>query len=451
MSIDFAKINRAHVYLKDQLAGTLKQDLKQGEYSFVYHKNYINSNALPIATSFPIRKEPYISKQLHPFFDNLILEGWLLGHAEKVLHISKINRFAMLMATGQCPLGAVCLQPLDYSNNQEIQLNIFEEFLGEQNLKNYPHKTLSQLKRCPSCFNTIAPQTIHLKCVKTLWGTTRNISIELDSQSPETAFARVIYGGSISGAQRKGVFRLTNKSILTPTAINAKYILKPSGNYPELPANEHVTMAIAKKVGFEVPSFSILNIDPLGLIFVIKRFDQHNSQPLMMEDMGQILKMNSSDKYTGSCEKVAKALVLFSSAPQIDLEIFYRRLVFCYFIANADMHLKNWSLIESYRDPGKYQLAPCYDLLNTRVAIPNESVDIALTILGKNKNLQGSYFKKFGQKIRLSERAIQKPFEDLQHWWTVTEDFVKHSLLSTKLKERYLDIVYKRYNILKSQ
>ena len=252
------------------------------------------------------------------------------------------------------------------------------------------------------------------------------------------------------------MFRLDkSKGVLIPTPIEADYILKPDGFLKELPANEHVTMAIAKRIGLDVPPFSILQVDPEDskkLIFAIKRFDRtHRKTPLLKEDMCQINQIKSSNKYSGSYEGIAKSIQKFSSAPKIDLHKFYQRLLFCYFIANADMHLKNWSLLENEKgSEGRFILSPCYDLLNTRLVIPKESTDIGLPLNGKQRHLQKSYFKTFGQeRLKLSLNSIENTFSQINHWWEVTEDFVNASLLSKTFKEKYLEIVYKRYQILK--
>ena len=49
---------------------------------------------------------------------------------------------------------------------------------------------------------------------------------------------------------------------------------------------------------------------------------------------------------------------------------FIRRLVFNTLIGNADMHLKNWSLI--YPDRRRAALAPAYDFVSTIQYIPDE-------------------------------------------------------------------------------
>ena len=356
---------RAWVYLRDILVGELEKcDEASIVFKFIYFKEYLESKNPAIARAFPKREESYISSNLHPFFDNLISEGWLLTYTEKTLHISKLDRFALLMATGSA----------------------------------------------------------------------------------------TIYGGSISGHQKKGMFKINSRTgELISTPDKATHILKPSGFLPELPENEHVTMAIAKALKLPTPPFDLLEFESIGRVFAIARFDRSLDKialPLMQEDMCQVLGVSSDRKYDLSYEKVATAIRKHSSAPQIDLYDFYRRFVFCYLVLNGDMHLKNWSLLENQKDLGSFVLAPCYDLLNTRLSLPKEKSDIALQLNGKDRNLTKKDFSYFGKYIGLSNENIEFIFGKLPDWLGVIKKYVNLSLLSNPSKEIYLEGVYKRYNVL---
>jgi hypothetical protein len=124
---------------------------------------------------------------------------------------------------------------------------------------------------------------------------------------------------------------------------------------------------------------------------------------------------------------------------------FFRRLVFCFATGNGDMHLKNWALLEDEAQTGAMRLSPCYDLLNTRLALPREPIDIGLPLRGKTRNLQGSYFRKFAaENLKLPPRFIDSVFQELPNWRTTIEDFVPRSALKPQSKERYLEIVDER-------
>jgi serine/threonine-protein kinase HipA len=75
-------------------------------------------DAVPISLTLPLRSEPYISQGLHPFFENLLPEGWLLEVSSKKLKIAKDDPFGLLLATcGDC-VGAVEIEPLESETDQ---------------------------------------------------------------------------------------------------------------------------------------------------------------------------------------------------------------------------------------------------------------------------------------------------------------------------------------------
>ncbi len=385
---------------------------------------------------------------MHPFFDNLIPEGWLLRHAEKIHKIDKENRFAILMATGHEPIGAVYIIPLDDSGN-EIHSNPIEEKSSEDEL--YALEVPSIPKHCPYCLNELKYASDiktgqHLKCVKGMWVTARKLKIALDKNDPLESFRKTVYGASISGAQKKGLFSLES-GVLKSSTHRAPYILKPQGDYDQLPENEHVSMAVAKEIGFKIPEIAIFD-SKIKKILAIKRFDLIDDKQARLEDFGQILLTSSEMKYESSNEKIAKALERYSDIPPFDLLDFWKRLLFCYLIGNADMHLKNWSLLEMGNLKGIFSLSPCYDFLNTRLAIPKEKIDIGLTINGKSLNLQWSYFRDFATSYGISKNEIETTREQIQSWFDILEKKVAICFLDQDKKETYLKISRERLAIL---
>lgn len=62
---------------------------------------------------------------------------------------------------------------------------------------------------------------------------------------------------------------------------------------------------------------------------------------------------------------------------------FFVRIVFCFIVGNSDMHLKNFSLIETAEASGKYVLSPAYDLLPVNANMPSDKEQFALAMNGK--------------------------------------------------------------------
>ena len=83
-----------------------------GACRFTYDLEWVHrKDAVPVSLTLPVREEPYTSKGLHPFFENLLPEGWLLEIATSKLKIPKDDAFGLLLATcGDCP-GAVEIFP----------------------------------------------------------------------------------------------------------------------------------------------------------------------------------------------------------------------------------------------------------------------------------------------------------------------------------------------------
>ncbi len=448
--VEYSQITKAYVYLRDARVGVLERQARD-RFAFQYDQDWLSMPGSPdISCAMKKRPEPFVERTLHPFFDNLIPEGWLLQNAESLLHVDKANRFAILMATGRLPTGAVSVRAIDSQGREVDALSgILDRGLSD-GLVEIPLS--GPVGFCPTCFKPLAQGAIHRKCVTAMWGTTRKLKVAVYPDRPLVSFAHVLYGGSISGAQKKGAFHLdTSRGLLRATPVDAQYVLKPDGDFPELPENEHATMAIAMAAGFDVPPFALVNIPGLGNVFAIRRFDiTESGTRLMMEDMGQLIRVPADDKYDSTFERVAAAIRAYSSAPEIDIGDFFRRLVFCFLIANGDMHLKNWSLLENERALGTFKLAPCYDMLNTRLPIPRERSETGLKMQGRDRNLKASYFKAFGRSIGLSESRIGLVFGELERWLEIVRTMVGQSLLQPRSKERYVEIVQERYRILTS-
>lgn len=77
-------------------------------YVFEYFDSWCRlPETRPISLTLPVRAEPYVSRNLHPYFQNLLPEGWLLELATKKLKISKDDAFGLLLATCADCIGAV--------------------------------------------------------------------------------------------------------------------------------------------------------------------------------------------------------------------------------------------------------------------------------------------------------------------------------------------------------
>ncbi len=110
----FLLMRKAEVYCHDIPAGVLSET--EDGYVFKYHADYVSKETEPVSLTLPVRKEPYASKILFPFFDGLIPEGWLLDIAEKNWKIDARDRMGLLLACCRDCIGAVSI--IDQSNTE---------------------------------------------------------------------------------------------------------------------------------------------------------------------------------------------------------------------------------------------------------------------------------------------------------------------------------------------
>jgi HipA-like protein len=112
------RTRKARVKLSGQPVGFLEET--GDEIRFTYFPEWLSRpGAVPVSLTLPLKQEPYVSKGLHPFFENLLPEGWLLEVASKKLKISKGDAFGLLLATcGDC-IGAVEIEPADGEVGQQ--------------------------------------------------------------------------------------------------------------------------------------------------------------------------------------------------------------------------------------------------------------------------------------------------------------------------------------------
>ena len=101
---------KGEVRLAGEPVGTIEEF--EGDVKFTYSREWLERpGAVPVSVTLPLRPEPYVSKGLHPFFENLLPEGWLLEISSKALKISKDDPLGLLLATcGDC-VGAVEVVP----------------------------------------------------------------------------------------------------------------------------------------------------------------------------------------------------------------------------------------------------------------------------------------------------------------------------------------------------
>lgn len=84
------------VYVQSSFAGLI-EETDEG-FRFTYDTDYLSqSGALAVSLSMPLQATPFFEKNLFPFFDGLIPEGWLLERAIDQWKINSFDRFGLLL------------------------------------------------------------------------------------------------------------------------------------------------------------------------------------------------------------------------------------------------------------------------------------------------------------------------------------------------------------------
>ncbi len=305
--------------------------------------------------------------------------------------------------------------------------------------------------KCLYCYKETDGRDFHEKCSRAFFGTSQPPLLEYAyNEMAEMAKSIVERSIAIPGVQPKLSLSLVkevqsngNRARLTVVgALDGNYVLKPpTGAYPELPANEHVTMRIAEALRIPVVTSTLIRLSSGELSYITRRIDRSNDgTKIHMLDMYQILE--AFDKYKGSMERVAKALNDYSARPLLDKLRFFELALFCYLSGNNDMHLKNFSMIKNGDD---WYLAPAYDLLNVSIANPDDPEELALTLKGKKRKIQRIHFETFGLELGLTEKQLTNVFKRFEQDKKTALAWIRSSFLSPEMQEAYITLLTERY------
>ena len=274
-----------------------------------------------------------------------------------------------------------------------------------------------------------------------MFGTTERPTIDFGLSSIPLQAQKLAGKLSISGMQPKLIMKLNRKNNQLETMPGGEYILKPqTDRFLNIPENEHCCMDITEVLGIDTPPHCLLPLKDNSMAYVVKRFDRHNSEKIHQEDFSQLL--GEDDKYNGSVERIGKKIREISTAPGYDLQLFFGRVVLNFIVANADAHLKNYSM-RYYND--ERRLSPAYDIVCSRLAIPNEEEESAITINGKKNNLNKDDFNALAIYLKT---PLTVGYSDFEHRFHVIKTVIEASKIPEEDKLVFVKIVSERLNRL---
>ncbi len=210
----------------------------------------------------------------------------------------------------------------------------------------------------------------------------------------------------------------------------------PSARYSHVPENEFSMMTLASEIGIAVaevalvPTNTIENL-PVGFAndksnsLIVKRFDRTSEGGhIHIEDFNQVYAQFPAAKYKNySYGNMAGDI--WRVVGVSDLIEFVRRLVFNAGIGNADMHLKNWSLI--YPDGKTPKIAPGYDFVSTLQYIDDRRMPLSIAGEKDTKELDQNLLTRFASRAHLPtslvvETATQTAEKLVTAWRKMKDD-----------------------------
>lgn len=205
-------------------------------------------------------------------------------------------------------------------------------------------------------------------------------------------------------------------------------------------------MHLAKIAKITTVPHSLIRFKDGSLAYITKRIDRDKKgNKIPMEDMCQLTEKLTEQKYKGSHEQVARKIIEYSAYPVLDIINYFEVLLFCYLTGNADMHLKNFSL---YKRLEEYTLAPAYDLLSTKLVIPEDDEELALTLNGKKRKLKKSDFDNLLKIMKVEDKVIENIYNKFKKVLPLWYDFIDISFLPEQMKTDYKSLIENRSSIL---
>lgn len=332
---------------------------------------------------------------------------------------------------------------------------------------------LNELKYCPG---TLAEgfSSYSSGCLRNLFNG-KKVSHNLPYDSPQLSeevaeqFMENRKRISISGVQEKLSFTLEKNQLrLTKEGEQGTYILKPIPRdlkkIDQVPANEHVTMQIAKQVyGLNTAECAMIFFRDGSPAYITKRFDvKDDGSKLGKEDFASLAGKSKDNagpdfKYESSYEEIGLQIQKYVPAWRVEIEKYFSLVVFNFLFSNGDAHLKNFSLLESSK--GDYLLSPAYDLINTKLHLDDS--DFALvkglfadefksTEFKKNGHPSKIDFVEFALRIGVTDSRIEKLLSPFLERQNLVETLVSHSFLNAASKNGYLLMYNTKRNYLTS-
>ncbi len=310
------------------------------------------------------------------------------------------------------------------------------------------------MNRCLYCYLPLTKEELdfHPSCSKKMFGQLLAPELPYSEADLESLAKEVIQmQTAITGVQAKLSLHLTGNNKkesskrFTIVGLWGGYILKPPAVfYQQLPEVEDLTMHLASLAKIKTAPHSLIRLASGNLAYITKRIDRVKKGKLAMEDMCQLTERLTEDKYHGSYEQIGKTIQKYSATSGLDLVNFFEVVLFSFLTGNADMHLKNFSLLE--QSSLGMVLSPAYDLVNTSLVNPSDDEDLALNLNGKKKKLKKKDFIAAMGSLNIDEKQQQNIFAKMEKAKLKWMNQIDISFLNAEFKEQYKKIIIERFS-----
>ena len=221
-------------------------------------------------------------------------------------------------------------------------------------------------RRCLCCYQPLREGEVdyHPQCAKRFFGCYPAPQLPY-TRKDINKLAQVVVQSrtTVTGVQAKLSMEMEhdtagNPQRLTTVGVMGRYILKPQTEQFELlPEMEDLTMHLADVAKIRTVPHALIRFQDGELNYITRRIDRtDDGRKLPMEDMCQLAGKLTEQKYQGSYEMITQMIYRYSCVANLDVVNFWEQVVFSWIVGNADMHLKNFSLLRE-DDRGEEQMS----------------------------------------------------------------------------------------------
>jgi serine/threonine-protein kinase HipA len=365
---DAKSVEAADVYKGERLAGSLRRT-GQGGTAFTYNPAYLAAGAPPVASTLPLRPEPYVtgSGAAPAFFAGLLPEGARLRAVIAAVKTSPDDELSLLLAVASDAVGDVGL--------------------------------VAEGSPAPAVAHSDLPADPNAVSFR-----------EMFERSVDPAGDHL--DRAVPGVQEK----LSSAVVWFPVAHQeGPSILKlNSPGLPLIVANEAFCLALARHAGFQVPDFEVVHDRDGQSGLLVRRFDRAvdggRLRPIAQEDACQFLGRWPADKYRVTVNDVAARVAALASSPQLAVLNLIEQVAFSWMVGNGDLHAKNFSL-QWLPNERLVVPTPVYDIVST-LPYPLDQ-KMALQVDGRDANLQGRLLTRFALRFDIPDTMVRRRLGEL--------------------------------------